>query len=225
MKITILTAALLAVTLLAGCGRTCAPILESMSQVNTTLISDCRKLAQESVSLGKETWTLRDPLPASIKSFAPQYVQVHVTPESTVVDIQLSGGFLHRGLLIVCSRRDPSFTPTKGRNWLITKLSDDVYEYRENADSITGAQYFELTPTQVNENRRMANEGDAEAAFRLYQHYAFGVADEGTGAHWLRKASDLGNKKAKQHLDVEAATEKSRKADGCTGAPTKDPFE
>ena len=94
-----------------------------------------------------------------------------------------------------------------------------------NADSITGAQYFELTPTQVNENRRMANEGDAEAAFRLYQHYAFGVADEGTGAHWLRKASDLGNKKAKQHLDVEAATEKSRKADGCTGAPTKDPFE
>jgi TPR repeat protein len=93
------------------------------------------------------------------------------------------------------------------------------------AISITGAHYFELTPTQVDENRHLGNEGNAEAAFRLYEHYAFGVGDEGTAVHWLRKAGELGHKKAKQHLDVEATTEESRRADGGTGAPAKDPFE
>jgi hypothetical protein len=102
-----------------------------MSQINTNLLPDCRKLAEEGVRQGKETWTQDDPLPASIKSLAPQYVQLHVTPASTVIDIQISGGFQHRGLLVVCASKDPTFTPTKGRNWRITKLSDGVYEYRE----------------------------------------------------------------------------------------------
>jgi hypothetical protein len=107
----------------------------------------------------------------------------------------------------------------------IVRLSANNADTEKSAISITGAQYFELTPTQLDENLRMASDSNANAAFRLYQHYAFGVADETTGACWLRKAADLGHKQAKQHLDVEAATEKFRKADGGTGAPAKDPFE
>ncbi len=95
-------------------------------------------------------------------------------------------------------------------------------------DFITGAQYFVLPIAQIAEYRCMADEGDANAAFRLYQHYAFGVADEVAGAYWLRKAAALGNNQAKQHLEVEAATEKSRAVSDVSvedGEPANDPFQ
>jgi hypothetical protein len=50
---------------------------------------------------------------------------------STVIDVQVSGGFEHRGLLVVCYSSDPHFIPEKGRNWRITRLASNVFEYRE----------------------------------------------------------------------------------------------
>lgn len=126
-----LTLLILLLSLLTGCGKSANPPFDAMNQISTNLVEDCRSLAEAGMGQGKEIWTQGDPLPASIKALAPQYVRLHVTPESTVVDIQLSGGFQHRGLLVVCSSKGTAFTPTKGRNWRIMKLCKDVYEYRE----------------------------------------------------------------------------------------------
>lgn len=125
------TLLILLLSLLTSCGKGTNSSFDAMSQISTNLIEDCRSLAEVGMSQGKEIWTQDDPLPASIKALIPQYVRLHVTSESTIVDIQLSGGFQHRGLLVVCSSKGAAFTPTKGRNWQIMKLSKDVYEYRE----------------------------------------------------------------------------------------------
>lgn len=135
-----LAVALLVVALCAGCG-------ESGSQTNptaqannpavqtnmTNLVAECQALASEGSAQGKDTWMSTDPLPPTIKSLSPQLVQLRVTesPPATVVDIQTSGGFQHRGYLIICASKDPNFVPQKSRNWRITKIAPGVFEYRE----------------------------------------------------------------------------------------------
>jgi hypothetical protein len=126
-----LTLLVFLLAILTGCRKGANPPFDAMVQVSTNLVEDCRSLAEAGMGQGKEIWTQSDPLPASIKALAPQYVRLCATPESTVVDIQLSGGFQHRGLLVVCSSKDIAFAPVKGRNWRIMKLRKDVYEYRE----------------------------------------------------------------------------------------------
>ena len=99
----------------------------------TNLLAECQKLARDGASESKDTWTVNDSLPPTIKSLSPQYVQLSVTesPPATVVDIQTSGGFEHRGYLVVCACKDPNFVPKKGPNWTITKVAPGVFEYRE----------------------------------------------------------------------------------------------
>lgn len=104
---------------------------EVATNIDVALVDDCRALADDTKASGKDVWTPNDPLPASIKMLNPQYVQVHKSSSATVVDIQLSGGFQHRGLLVVVRSDDGLYQPTKGRGWEIKKLADNVYEYRE----------------------------------------------------------------------------------------------
>lgn len=67
---------------------------------------------------------------------------------------------------------------------------------------ISGSQSFLLSSAQVKEMRGLADKGDSEAAFKLYLHYSFGMNDQKNGLYWLKKAADLGNTTAKQHLDT-----------------------
>lgn len=94
-----------------------------------------------------------------------------------------------------------------------------------NSEPVTGAQYFDLRPSQVDESRRMAESGDKDAAFRLYLYYGSVACDRARSDFWLRKAADMGHILAKQHLEVEAATKEFPKADGDSGAPGPNPFE
>lgn len=127
---------LLAIALVASCllcGTSCKPRAKSMLPlVNmTNLVADCQKLAEEGAKLGREFWDRADPLPPTIAALAPQYVHLSIRESATVVDIQFSGGFYHRGYLVVCASKDPNFVPQKGRNWRVTKVAPGVFEYRE----------------------------------------------------------------------------------------------
>lgn len=130
----------LLVVLCGGCGQSSNqtnPTAQANSptmQTNmTNLVAECETLARDGVAQGKDTWMPTDTLPSAIKSLSPQLVQLRVTesPPATVVDIQTSGGFQHRGYLVVCASKDPNFVPQKGRNWRIIKIAPGVFEYRE----------------------------------------------------------------------------------------------
>lgn len=97
----------------------------------TNLVTECRQLAEAGVKQNKQKWQDADVLPEQVASLSPQFVKLMDQGGSTVIDIQVSGGFDHRGLLVVCQSPDTNFIPHKGRNWRITKLAPDVFEYRE----------------------------------------------------------------------------------------------
>lgn len=98
----------------------------------TNLIAECEVLAHEGASKGQMTWTSHDPLTTTIKSLSPQLVTVTTQAEATLVNIQVSGGFRHRGYLVVCTSRNRDFVPVTGRhNWRIAKVAPRVFEYRE----------------------------------------------------------------------------------------------
>lgn len=113
-----------------GCGPKGNMSVEPLSR-STNLVVACQSLVAEGARLSKDTWMKGEVLPETISKLTPQYVQVLVTDEATVVDIQISGGFRHQGLLVVCSSKLPSFTPTKGRGWRIKKVGAGVFEYKE----------------------------------------------------------------------------------------------
>lgn len=121
-------------TVCVGCGPTGNKLTKSAVPINmTNLVAECEQLIRDGATQGKDTWMSTEPLPPTIKSLSPQYVQLRITesPPATVVDIQTSGGFQHGGYLVVCVSKDPNFVPQKGRNWRITKIAPAVFEYRE----------------------------------------------------------------------------------------------
>ena len=97
----------------------------------TNLVAECRQLAESGVKQNGQRWKMSDSLPPEINSLSPQFVHLHNQGEATVIDIQISGGFEHRGLLVVCQSDDPNLIPHKGRHWRITKIGPGVFEYRE----------------------------------------------------------------------------------------------
>jgi hypothetical protein len=125
----------LVVAVLALCF-TCSHLGNASNQVPlvnmTNLVAECVKLANDGKAQGKDLWMASDPLPTTIKSLSPQCVQLMTdSTKNVVIDIQLSGGFEHRGYLVVCAKEVPSFIPHKGNNWRITQIAPDVFEYRE----------------------------------------------------------------------------------------------
>ena len=75
-------------------------------------------------------------------------------------------------------------------------------ETRLDSAPLSGAQSFWLTPADQKKTVELAEAGDSDAAFRLYQHFSFACADQKNGLNWLKKAAEMGNEKAKQHLRV-----------------------
>jgi hypothetical protein len=97
----------------------------------TNLVIECRQLAEVGVRQNKVKWQNADVLPAEVASLSPQFVKLMDQGGATVINIQVSGGFEHRGLLVVCHSPDPQFVPYTGRDWRVTRLAADVFEYRE----------------------------------------------------------------------------------------------
>ena len=96
------------------------------------LVAACKELVADGERLDKEIWARENQLlPPAISNLSPQYVQIWRREGADVVDIQISGGFIHFGYLVVCHRNDPSFTPRKGRRWRIREVAPDVFEYKE----------------------------------------------------------------------------------------------
>ncbi len=79
----------------------------------------------------KESWTAGDTnIPATIAALHPQVVQAARYDGFPMVDIQVSGGFTHRGLMVILTNTPADFMPRKS-SWRVTKLADGIFEYRE----------------------------------------------------------------------------------------------
>ena len=95
------------------------------------LVRDCGKLWAEYQATQKETWIAGDSsLPDSVVALKPQMVQALHQGGVPLIDIQISGGFSHRGLIVVVSNTTPEFVPRKS-TWTVTKIGDGIFEYRE----------------------------------------------------------------------------------------------
>lgn len=105
--------------------------LEQFGISASDLKADCNLLVSENVQTGKDAWEISEKLPEHLSHLSPQFVHLRVLNAATVVNIQISGGFNHQGLLVVCARQDADFVPVTGRNWKIKKIATDVYEYKE----------------------------------------------------------------------------------------------
>jgi len=127
------SAILLAGVLLAtSCGRT-PSLLDQVVAVGGTaaLRRDCEMVLAEHQKTKKESWPAGDTnLPATITALRPQIVQAAHYDGFPIVDIQISGGFTHRGLMVIPTNTPPDYLPRKS-SWRVTKISDGVFEYRE----------------------------------------------------------------------------------------------
>jgi hypothetical protein len=95
------------------------------------LIRDCETIWAEHQKNQKESWMAGDTnLPPTITALQPQVVQAASYDGFPMVDIQVSGGFSHRGLMVFLTNTPPKFMPRKS-SWRVTKVSDGVFEYRE----------------------------------------------------------------------------------------------
>jgi hypothetical protein len=116
----------------AGCNRT--PSLASKVQTaggTEALVQDCRTILAEHQRTQKEFWSKGDSrLPPTIAALQPQTVHATRYNSYPMVDIQVSGGFNHQGLLVMLTNTPSDFMPRKS-SWRVTKLADSVYEYLE----------------------------------------------------------------------------------------------
>ena len=126
-------AILIGVTLLvAGCSR--APSLAAKVQAaggSAALLQDCQAILAEHQRSQKEFWSSGDStLPATIAALQPQTVQASRYNSYPMVDIQVSGGFNHHGLMVILTNTPPEFMPRKS-SWRVTKIAGGIFEYRE----------------------------------------------------------------------------------------------
>jgi hypothetical protein len=95
------------------------------------LMRDCETILAEHRKTQKETWIAGDTnLPAAIAALQPQIVQAARYDGFPMVDIQVSGGFNHHGLMVILTNTAPDFMPRKS-SWKVTRVGDGIFEYRE----------------------------------------------------------------------------------------------
>jgi hypothetical protein len=103
----------------------------------TNLVGECQQLAGEWIQKDKQTWDHADPLPPTIHSLSPQIMKLEnqgwgkYPGVAKVMNIQITGGFEHKGVLVICQTTDPGFVPYAGRDWRVTKIAEGIFEYRE----------------------------------------------------------------------------------------------
>jgi len=119
-------------TLIAGCSHssTLATKIQNAGGV-AVLVKDWHSIFDEHLKTQKEFWMANDSsLPAAIAALQPQVVQATKYDDLPMVDIQITGGFRHNGLLILLTNAPPNLVPQKS-NWSVTKITEGVFEYRE----------------------------------------------------------------------------------------------
>ena len=91
----------------------------------TKILAECETLAK-SLDETKDCLVHPTNLPPVLESLKPQAIRLH--GNQPFMDIQVSGGFYHRGLLVSLNITSTN-APTQ--RWLRRKLAHGVYEYRE----------------------------------------------------------------------------------------------
>lgn len=118
----------------AGCGR--GPQFEAKLQAAggaAPLKQECAGFLclHEQTSGQQYVWMPRTTnFPPAIASFLPQAVSITRMDDVLMVDVQVTGGFDHHGLLVAPSPTPQGFRPQRG-SWSIWQLADGVWEYRE----------------------------------------------------------------------------------------------
>ena len=114
--------------MIAGCSRgPTLPVQIQSAGGEAALKRECQSILDEYHETQKEF--IQTP-PQTIAALKPQIVQVRSYDGLPMVDIQVSGGFSHHGLMVVLTNTPPDFLPRKS-SWRVTKIGDGVYEYRE----------------------------------------------------------------------------------------------
>jgi hypothetical protein len=121
-----------AILLATGCSR--SPSLTDQVRAaggTAALMRDCETILAEHRKTQKETWTATDTnLPPTIAALQPQIIQAARYDGFPIVDIQVSGGFTHHGLMVVLTNTPPDFMPRKS-SWKVTRIAEGIFEYRE----------------------------------------------------------------------------------------------
>jgi hypothetical protein len=91
---------------------------------------DCQLYFAASQKPDHKAWVMgnTNDLPPTIAALQPQIVDAEQR-DAPVVNIQITGGFSHRGLLVCVSNMPPGFQPPI--RWRVTRIADGVFEYRE----------------------------------------------------------------------------------------------
>lgn len=76
------------------------------------------------------------------------------------------------------------------------------FKHKNLIVAICGNESMHLAPPQIEENIQLAENGDSEAAFKLYLYYEIWKGDEKSAMEWLKKSADLGNETAIDNLGV-----------------------
>ena len=66
----------------------------------------------------------------------------------------------------------------------------------DEGNYISGSQAFHFSEEELNTQKSLASNGNADAAFILYKYYAYGRNDLNTAYLWLKKSADLGSQPA-----------------------------
>jgi len=124
--------AILFAVMIVGCSR--APSLLARLQSaggEAALKKECQSVVEELQKTQREFWTPKDSaLPPTIAALQPLVVQATSYGSIPMVDILVSEGSSHHGLLVVLTNTPPEFMPSMSM-WRVTKIADGVYEYRE----------------------------------------------------------------------------------------------
>ena len=64
---------------------------------------------------------------------------------------------------------------------------------------------FIKSPAEIAVLESKAANGDGQAAWDLFTHYALGLRDEAKAEPWLQKAAKMGNPKAKRYIEIRNA--------------------
>lgn len=91
---------------------------------------DCQLYFAASQQPEHKAWVMgnTNDLPSAIAALRPQIVAAEQR-DAPLVNIQLTGGFSHRGLLVCVSNTPPGFTPAI--KWKVTRIAEGIFEYRE----------------------------------------------------------------------------------------------
>lgn len=122
---------IIAVLVLAGCdsGPSISKQIQAAGGV-AALKRDCQLYFAASEKPDHKAWVMgnTNDLPPTIAALRPQIVDAEQR-DAPLVNIQITGGFSHHGLLVCVSNTPPGFQPPM--RWRVSKIADGVFEYRE----------------------------------------------------------------------------------------------